>query len=97
MGNETVTQVRRGADMGVAGKTCQQAVLIVDVHIDAVDEGGRVLLADIVAALEHRQTADGGGGNFQTISDRVGQRLRRMVERQAQFPDTDHAVAPCCP
>ena len=98
-GHEMVGHVRRLGDARIVGKARQQCGFGVGASchfkIDTVDEGERLLLARVMAALVHvqgdkglfRQSEAFGGGGLE--------RLLRVVERQAEFGDTDHAGVLC--
>ena len=94
-GDVAVVHVGRLRDARIVGEAGEQAGLGVgaadEFEVDAVDEGERLLLARVVAALMHLQRGEGALGQIETPGGGGLERGRRMVERQAEFGDADHA------
>ena len=79
LSDKVVARVGTRLDARIVGESREHRRFVVDLQIDRVDEEQRILLARVVAALEHGEFADGRFGDAQTSGDGARQRLWRML------------------
>ncbi|MCY1510359.1 hypothetical protein D9M68_447340 [compost metagenome] len=90
-----VVGVRGRADIVVIGKARQDCRLIAGLQIDDVDEqNDAVLLAGIVAALEHGEVQQVGVADIQAFDNGLAQFIGGVIEGQRQFVDANHGGNP---
>ncbi|MCY1344625.1 hypothetical protein D9M69_306640 [compost metagenome] len=93
LADRVVVGVRRRADVLVIGEARQDGRLVAHLQVDDVDEqDDAVLLAGIVAALEHGEVQQLGVAEVQAFEDGRAQFIGGMVEGQGQFGDANHGV-----
>jgi|GEM_PF-4971519 len=93
--DRVVAGIRRRAHVVVVGKARQDCRLVTNLDVEDVDEqDDAVLLARIVAALEHAEVQQVGVTDVQTLDDGLAQRIGGMIEGQGQFGDANHGSNP---
>src|SRR5438132_286983 len=70
----------------------QHAGLVLHVEVDGVDDHHRALLARVVAALEDGEALQVGIAKLQALDDGRAQRIVGVIQRQAQFGDSQHGA-----
>jgi hypothetical protein len=88
--DEAIAHVGRRLQVTVAGEAGERRRLVGKLYVDAVDEGERAVAARVVAAPEDAQRADVDRLDAEAGGDRRRQRGGGMVDRQADFADSQH-------
>jgi len=74
----------------VVAEFLQQRGLVADRHVNRVDQQQRVLLARVVGALVDAHAEERRIGQLEAGEDGGAQGVRRMVERQFEFGQSQH-------
>ena len=91
LADRVVAGVRRRTHVQVIGEARQHRRLVAHFQVDDVDEqDDAVLLARIVAALEHGEIEEVGVAQLQAFQDGLAQLGGGVVKRQRQFVDANH-------
>ena len=88
--DEAVVHVRCGREVRVVAEFLQQRGLVADRHVNRVDQQQRVLLARVVGALVDAHAEERRIGQLEAGEDGGAQGVRRMVERQFEFGQSQH-------
>ncbi|MNV38859.1 hypothetical protein D3C71_1304220 [compost metagenome] len=91
LGDELVFGVGRGLHMTVVMKTGKQRRFIFDVDIQRVGQQDIVLFARVVAAQKDGEAMQVASRNAQFLKNRGGQFFGRVVQRQLDFGQSQHA------
>ncbi|MNL01081.1 hypothetical protein D3C87_1215360 [compost metagenome] len=94
LGDEFVFGVRRRLDVAVVVEALEQRCFILNVDIQRVGQQDIVFLARVVAAQEDGEAVQVAGRNAQFLENRGGQFLGRVVQRQLDFRQAQHAWGP---
>ena len=76
--------------MRVTGEARQHRRLVAERDVQRVDQQDCVFLPRIIAAAEDMEVEQLGLGNAKTVENGLPQSLRRMVQRQLQFVQSQH-------
>ena len=93
-GDMPIGDVRRGLNVRVLREPGQHRRLVLHLDVEDKDFQDRRLLARVMRPLPHRPRDQIVRRHAQTRSDRGGQGLRRVVERQFEFGQAQHR-RPC--